>query len=131
MKLAIFFALGTICLVSASPLARRAQVAHCGSSTGGDINVDSASIQARNAPTDDHGRGYPHEFKNYEGLPMASSCQGASKMLELPVFADSHPYNIEHGENPGAARVIFSADDHAVCAIVAHNNHDGNFHLCQ
>ncbi|WFD04487.1 hypothetical protein MOBT1_003197 [Malassezia obtusa] len=74
---------------------------------------------------------YPHQFKNYEGLQMSSACDGASMMLELPVFADGHAYNIQHGEKPGAARAIYSADDNSLCAIVAHDSNDSNFHLCE
>lgn len=51
-------------------------------------------------------------------------------MLELPVFADGHPYDLQNGENPGAVRAIYSIDDNALCAIIAHDNYDSNFHLC-
>lgn len=124
--LATLFAAAT-----AAPLAARGGVAHCGQSTGGDIPISAAAEQAKNAPSQSTGgHSYPHEFKNYEGLPISSACDGASMMLELPVFADGHAYNLEHGENPGAARVIYSADNHAVCAIVHHGNHDSDFHTC-
>ena len=125
---AIFAAFTT---ASAAPLAARATVAHCGQSTGGDIPISAATEQAKNAPSQSTGgHSYPHEFKNYEGLPISSACQDASMMLELPVFADGHPYDLQNGENPGAARVIYSADNHAVCAIVHHGAHDSDFHTC-
>lgn len=130
MKCVVLLSLAFAGISLATPVYRRSGVAHCGVNTGGDINVSSAAEQARNAPTDDHGRSYPHQFKNYEGLPMSNACSGASMMLELPVFADGHAYNIAHGEKPGAARVIYSADDHSLCAIVAHDSNDSNFHLC-
>ena len=92
--------------------------------------MDHIISQVQNAPRENRSSGYPHKFNNYEGLPMSSACDGASMMLELPVFADGHPYDLEHGEKPGAVRAIYSIDDNALCAIVAHDNDDSNFHSC-
>lgn len=85
--------------------------------------------QVYNAPRENRKSGYPHQFRNYEGLPMASACDGAM-MLELPIFNDGHPYDLEHGEAPGAVRAIYSAKDNSLCAIVSHDNYDSNFHAC-
>ncbi|WFD21123.1 hypothetical protein MCAP1_003380 [Malassezia caprae] len=115
-------------VASAVPFVRRDEIAHCGN--GGDIDVSKIMSQVQQAPRENRHSGYPHKFNDYEGLPMSSDCDGASMMLELPVFADGHPYDLENGENPGAVRAIYSIDDNALCAIVAHDTNDSNFHLC-
>jgi len=106
------------------------QIYHCGSSTGGDIDLNKIQDQVSNAPRENRDSGYPHQFKNYEGLSMSSACSGASMMLELPVFADGHPYDLENGEQPGAVRAIYSIDDNSLCAVVAHDQNDSDFHEC-
>ncbi|WFD28474.1 hypothetical protein MNAN1_003485 [Malassezia nana] len=123
---ALLLALAAV--ASAVPLSRRDEIASCGN--GGDIDVTRILSQVQQAPRENRSSGYPHQFKNYEGLPMSSDCDGASMMLELPVFADGHPYNLQNGENPGAVRAIYSIDDNALCAIIAHDNYGSDFHLC-
>ncbi|WFD24805.1 hypothetical protein MEQU1_003510 [Malassezia equina] len=93
MKIAaVVLALATV--ASASPLVRRDLV--------------------QNAPDENRHSGYPHRFYDYENLPMSSACDGASMMLELPVFADGHAYDLENGEDPGAVRAIYSIDDNSL-----------------
>ena len=131
MKFAVALTLAFAGFVAASPIVRRDTIAHCGKGTGGDIDVDHILSQVENAPTKSTGgHSYPHQFYNYEKIPLSSDCDGASMMLELPIFADGHPYNLQHGEQPGAVRAIYSADNNALCAVVAHNNNNGDFHLC-
>lgn len=104
-------------------------MAYCGN--GGTIDVTQIMSQVQNAPDENRDSGYPHRFYDYENLPMSSACDGASMMLELPVFADGHAYDLENGEDPGAVRAIYSIDDNSLCAIVAHDTNDSNFHLCE
>ena len=103
----------------------------CGYSTGGNIPLGPVEQQIKDAPSEasNHGHAYPHKFYNYEHLELNDACQGQT-MLELPVFSDGHAYDLEHGENPGAARAIYSADTHDLCAVVAHDNDDSDFHEC-
>ncbi|PKI85034.1 hypothetical protein MVES_000747 [Malassezia vespertilionis] len=130
MKFIVAALAAFVAFAAATPIVRRDTVVHCGRGTGGDIDVTHILSQVQSAPREDRSKGYPHQFKNYEGLPMSSACASASKMLELPVFADGHPYNLAQGEQPGAVRAIYSIDDNALCAIVAHDNNDSNFHEC-
>lgn len=125
------FAVALAAVAIAQPLARSESPVHCGKGTGGDINVGPVIDQIKAAPSEPSnvGHSYPHEFKNYEKLPINSECDG-EMMLELPVFADGHAYDLEHGENPGAARAIYGANNKALCAIVAHDSNDNDFHEC-
>ncbi|WFD34843.1 hypothetical protein MCUN1_001687 [Malassezia cuniculi] len=129
-KLSIL-ALLAAAVIAQPVLVRRDVLVHCGQSTGGDIDLAPVYDQIAQAPSEPSnvGHSYPHEFKNYEHLPISSECDG-EMMLELPIFADGHAYDLEHGENPGAVRAIYGAKNKALCAVVAHDANDSNFHQC-
>ncbi|KAK0435219.1 Ribonuclease/ribotoxin, partial [Armillaria borealis] len=87
-------------------------------------------INIQDAINDGHAhispiRNYPHQFKNYEGLPMGPGCAGTR--YEFPILTRG----LYNGGSPGADRVIFDHNGH-YCALNTHTgapNRNG-FLLC-
>ncbi|KAK4203428.1 Ribonuclease/ribotoxin [Triangularia verruculosa] len=77
--------------------------------------------------------GYPHEFKNIQGIvwdfnTWRCSRSGYKPLLEMPVFPDGHLYpwderrDSPNGQNPGPARAIYAAPGGTIefCGLIAH-----------
>ena len=115
---------------SATPLSPRSAYANCGSN-GGKIAIGLTKDQLQDVPNGPSmfGQPYPREFKNTAGIKLRRVCEGQSPLMEIPVYADGHEYNIHHGENPGQARAVYTQDTLELCAIVSESE-DGSVHQC-
>ena len=115
---------------SATPLSPRSAYANCGSN-GGKIAIGLTKDQLQDVPNGPSmfGQPYPREFKKTEGIKLRQVCAGQSPLMEIPVYADGHEYDILHGEDPGQARAVYTQDTLELCAIVSESE-DGSVHQC-